>query len=302
MDDRRQWTVTEETTLLPFLRSKIQDKSRNTVKNLLYCRQVMVGERIVTQFDTPLHPGTKITLLPKASAGAVELPFAILYEDADLLVVNKPAGLLSMGNEKERTRTAYRMASNYVKARTPGRRIFIVHRLDRDTSGVLLFAKNERMKHRLQDNWETLVKRRGYLAVVEGHLPQQEGTVTSYLRETSTHLVYSAPPGRDAKQAVTRYRTAAQAKGYTLVELDLETGRTHQIRVHMQDLGCPIAGDRSYGAKTDPFGRLALYAHVLALIDPRTKKNISFQIPLPPELKKRFPGTAIHLAEDQTCQ
>ena len=297
MDERRQWTVTEETTLLPFLLSQIQDKSRNTVKNLLTRRQVMVGERVVTQFDTPLHPGTRITVLPKVSAGVAELPFAILYEDADLLVVNKPAGLLSMGNEKERNRTAYRMASDYVKARTPGNRIFIVHRLDRDTSGVLLFAKNERMKHRLQDNWEALVKRRGYLAVVEGHLPQQEGTVTSYLRETATHLVYSAPPGRDAKQAVTRYRTVALTKGYALVELDLETGRKNQIRVHMQDLGCPIAGDRSYGAKTDPFGRLALYAHVLSLTDPRTKKQITFQIPLPPELKKQFSKTTICLSE-----
>ena len=115
-------------------------------------------------------------------------------------------------------------------------------------------------------------------------------------------LLGSARKNGNSAAMAHAFMTAAQAKGYTLVELDLETGRKNQIRVHMQDLGCPIAGDRSYGAKTDPFGRLALYAHVLALIDPRTKKNISFQIPLPPELKKRFPGTAIHLAEDQTCQ
>lgn len=290
MDERRLLTVKEETTLLPFLLEQVRDKSRNTVKGLLTRRQVMVGGAVVTRFDAPLAPGQTVTLLPRVSAGAAELPFAVLHEDRDLLVVDKPAGLLSMGNEKEKTRTAYRMASDYVKAREPGTRIFIVHRLDRDTSGVLVFAKNEKMKRALQDNWDKLVKRRGYLAAVEGRLPQQEGTVKSFLCETVTHLVYSGAKGRDGKEAVTRYRLVAENRGYSLVEVEIDTGRKNQIRVHLQDLGCPVAGDRQYGAKTDPLGRLGLHAHELSFTDPRNRKPLVFRAPLPAGFQKLFPG------------
>lgn len=293
MDERRTLTVAEETTLLPFLLAQVNDKSRNTVKGLLSRRQVMVGDRVVTQFDTPLVPGTTVTLLPKASAGAAELPFAVLHEDADLLVIDKPAGLLSMGNEKEKTRTAYRMVSDYVKARTPGSRIFIVHRLDRDTSGVLVFAKNEKMKHALQDDWDKLVRRRGYLAVVEGRLPEEEGTVKSFLRETSTHLVYSGSRGREGKEAVTHYRVVAEHRGYSLADVDLETGRKNQIRVHLQDLGCSVAGDRQYAAKTNPLGRLGLHAHELRFIDPRNRKELVLRAPMPAGFRKMFPGVKL---------
>ena len=290
MDERRLLTVEEETTLLPFLLLRVKDKSRNTVKGLLSRRQVLVDGRAVTRFDAPLAPGQRVELLPKSSAGAAELPFPILYEDAGLIAVDKPAGLLSMGNEKERRRTAYRAVSEYVKAREAGRRLFIVHRLDRDTSGVLVFAKDEGLKRALQDNWEKLVKQRGYTAAVEGTLPQAEGTVRSWLHETATHLVYSGPRGRDAKEAVTHYRAVMERRGYTLAEVEIDTGRKNQIRVHMGDLGCPIAGDRQYGAKTDPMGRLALHAGVLVLTDPRTKKDLTLRAPLPAPFRKLFPG------------
>ena len=290
MDERRLLTAEEETTLLPFLLLRVKDKSRNTVKGLLSRRQVLVDGRVVTRFDAPLAPCQRVELLPKSSAGAAELPFPILYEDAGLIAVDKPAGLLSMGNEKERRRTAYRAVSEYVKAREPGRRLFIVHRLDRDTSGVLVFAKDEGLKRALQDNWEKLVKQRGYTAAVEGTLPQAEGTVRSWLHETATHLVYSGPRGRDAKEAVTHYRAVMERRGYTLAEVEIDTGRKNQIRVHMGDLGCPIAGDRQYGAKTDPMGRLALHAGVLVLTDPRTKKDLTLKAPLPAPFRKLFPG------------
>ena len=290
MDERRLLTVEEETTLLPFLLLRVKDKSRNTVKGLLSRRQVLVDGKVVTRFDAPLTPGQRVELLPESAAGAAELPFPILYEDAGLIAVDKPAGLLSMGNEKERRRTAYRAVSEYVKAREPVRRLFIVHRLDRDTSGVLVFAKDEGLKRALQDNWEKLVKQRGYTAAVEGTLPQAEGTVRSWLHETATHLVYSGPRGRDAKEAVTHYRAVMERRGYTLAEVEIDTGRKNQIRVHMGDLGCPIAGDRQYGAKTDPMGRLALHAGVLVLTDPRTKKDLTLKAPLPAPFRKLFPG------------
>lgn len=293
MDDRRLLTVEEETTLLPFLLLRVRDKSRNTVKGLLSRRQVLVDGEVVTRFDAPLAPGQRVELLPKDSAGAAELPFPILYEDTGLIAVDKPAGLLSMGNERERRRTAYRAVSDYVKAREPGRRIFIVHRLDRDTSGVLVFAKDEKLKRALQDNWENVVKKRGYLATVEGTLPQREGMVRSYLHETATHLVYSGPRGRQAKEAVTRYRMVAENRGYTLAAVEIDTGRKNQIRVHMQDLGCPIAGDRQYGAQTDPMGRLALHADVLVLTDPRTRRALTLRAPLPITFRRLFPGAAL---------
>ena len=293
MDDRRLLTVEEETTLLPFLLLRVRDKSRNTVKGLLSRRQVLVDGEVVTRFDAPLAPGQRVELLPKDSAGAAELPFPILYEDTGLIAVDKPAGLLSMGNERERRRTAYRAVSDYVKAREPGRRIFIVHRLDRDTSGVLVFVKDEKLKRALQDNWENVVKKRGYLAAVEGTLPQREGMVRSYLHETATHLVYSGPRGRQAKEAVTRYRMVAENRGYTLAAVEIDTGRKNQIRVHMQDLGCPIAGDRQYGAQTDPMGRLALHADVLVLTDPRTRKVLTLRAPLPITFRRLFPGAAL---------
>ena len=293
MDDRRLLTVEEETTLLPFLLLRVRDKSRNTVKGLLSRRQVLVDGEVVTRFDAPLAPGQRVELLPKDSAGAAELPFPILYEDTGLIAVDKPAGLLSMGNERERRRTAYRAVSDYVKAREPGRRIFIVHRLDRDTSGVLAFAKDEKLKRALQDNWENVVKKRGYLAAVEGTLPRREGMVRSYLHETATHLVYSGPRGRQAKEAVTRYRMVAENRGYTLAAVEIDTGRKNQIRVHMQDLGCPIAGDRQYGAQTDPMGRLALHADVLVLTDPRTRRALTLRAPLPLPFRRLFPGAAL---------
>ena len=293
MDDRRLLTVEEETTLLPFLLLRVRDKSRNTVKGLLSRRQVLVDGEVVTRFDAPLAPGQRVELLPKDSAGAAELPFPILYEDTGLIAVDKPAGLLSMGNERERRRTAYRAVSDYVKAREPGRRIFIVHRLDRDTSGVLAFAKDEKLKRALQDNWENVVKKRGYLAAVEGTLPRREGMVRSYLHETATHLVYSGPRGRQAKEAVTRYRMVAENRGYTLAAVEIDTGRKNQIRVHMQDLGCPIAGDRQYGAQTDPMGRLALHADVLVLTDPRTRRALTLRAPLPITFRRLFPGAAL---------
>ena len=289
MDERRLLTVEEETTLLPFLLLQVRDKSRNTVKGLLSRRQVLLDGRVVTRFDTPLRPGQRVELLPRAAAGLAELPFPILYEDGGLIAVDKPAGLLSVGNEKERRRTAYRAVSDYVKAREPGRRVFIVHRLDRDTSGVLVFAKEEGLKRALQDSWEKAVKKRGYTAVVEGAPPRREGTVRSWLRETATHLVYSGPRGGGAKEAVTRYRAAAENRGYTLVRVEIDTGRKNQIRVHMGDLGCPIAGDRQYGAKTDPLGRLALHADTLIFTEPRTGRELRLEAPVPPPFRKLFP-------------
>ena len=280
---RKVLAVTEETTLLPFLLREVTGKSRNTVKGLLTRRQVMVDGTVVTRFDAPLLPGQQVTLLPPEAAGAAELPFPVLYQDRDLIAVDKPAGLLSMANERERYRTAYRMATDYMSRKNPRGRVFIVHRLDRDTSGVLLFAKSEAVKRAYQDNWGELVRRRGYLAVVEGRMEKAQGTVRSRLRETTAHRVYSAAPGQDGREAVTRFTLQESGKRYSLLEVDIDTGRKNQIRVHMADLGHPVVGDRKYGAAASPLNRLCLHAHILELVNPVTGRDMLFKAPVPKE-------------------
>lgn len=270
------WRVSAPDTLLSFLLANVRGFSRNNLKSLLSGRQVLVDGVIVTRHDTPLAPGQVVSLAPRRPGPA--LPFPILYEDGDLLAVDKPAGLLTVANEAERQRTAYRMVTAYVRAGQPDSRIFIVHRLDRDTSGVLLFAKNEAAKRALQDHWDTIIRRRGYQAVVEGAPPQSEGRICSFLRETATHLVYEAPTG---KQAVTHYRLLRRGRSYSLLDIDIDTGRKNQIRVQLAGLGCPVAGDRQYGAKTSPLGRLCLHAHALTLDNPLTGRPLALLAPAP---------------------
>lgn len=277
MKQERILIAESETTLLPFLLEHVKGISRNSVKNLLTRRQVLVEGQVVTRHDHLLTPGMKVEVL---APGSKAPPFPILYEDDDLLVIDKPAGLLSVATEKEKNKTAYRMASDYLKGK--GQKVFIVHRLDKDTSGVLLLAKSEKVKRAWQDNWDSLVKQRTYLALVEGTPQAVEGTVHSYLKETDTHLVYSVErPGGNAKEAITHYRLLAQKGALSLLEVELETGRKNQIRVHMKDLGHPVTGDKKYGARLNTLGRLGLHAHIVRVINPSTKKEMTFTAPAP---------------------
>ena len=198
----KRYSVNEQDTLLPFLLAHVTGKSRNSVKSLLTRGQVQVDGKTVTRHDHPLLPGQTVVVLPQG-AGDKKAPFPILYEDGRLLVIEKPAGLLSMATDKEKVRTAYHMATDYVRKADPQNRIFIVHRLDRATSGVLLFAKDEETKRAFQDNWDKLVGRRGYLAVVEGRPPKDSDTIRTLLRENAAHKVYSVRYG--GKEAITHY-------------------------------------------------------------------------------------------------
>lgn len=274
----KRYIVEGQDTLLPFLLAHVAGKSRNSVKAMLTRGQVQVDGRTVTRHDHPLTPGQTVAVLPQG-AGDKKAPFPILYEDGRLLVIAKPAGLLSMASDKEKLRTAYRMATDYVRKTDSSSRIFIVHRLDRDTSGVLLFAKDEETKRAYQDNWDRLVGRRGYLAVVEGRLPRDSDTIRTLLRENAAHKVYSVPSG--GKEAITHYTTLSRGREYALLEVDIDTGRKNQIRAHLSELGCPVAGDRDYGAATDPLGRLCLHAHELRLTDPFTGEARLFRAEAP---------------------
>ena len=269
------YTVEEPTTLLPFLLSSVKGKSRNNVKSLLSRRLVAVDGVPVSRFDAPLAPGQQVSILPASAPRADALPFPILYEDEYLIVVNKPAKLLSVATDREKTRTAYHMVTDYVKSRRVDDRIFVLHRLDRDTSGVLMFARDPETKELFQSRWNELITRRGYLAVVEGRPPREEDTIRTLLRENAAHKVYSVRSG--GKEAVTHYRTIQAGREYTLLEVDIDTGRKNQIRAHLSELGCPVAGDRDYGAAASPLGRLCLHAHELALTDPFTGEERTFR-------------------------
>ena len=274
----KTYSVTQAGPLLPFLLEQIRGQSRNNVKSLLTRGQVQVDGVTVTRHDHPLEPGQVVVIRPQSSR-ETKAPFPVLYEDQRLLVIEKPAGLLSMASDREKVRTSYRMATDYVRRSQPKGRLFIVHRLDRDTSGVLLFAKDEQTKRAYQDRWDTLVSRRGYLAVVEGRPPRETDTIRTLLRENAAHKVYSVRSG--GKEAITHYTTLSAGTEYTLLEVDIRTGRKNQIRAHLSELGCPVAGDRDYGAATDPLGRLCLHAHELALADPFTGEQRLFRAAAP---------------------
>lgn len=286
--DAPVYTVTEPDTLLPFLLAHVKGKSRNNVKSLLSRRLVAVDGVPLSRFDTPLLPGQEVAILPSSAPKADALPFPILYEDEHLIVVNKPAKLLSVATDKEKVRTAYHMVTDYVKARRVDDRIFVLHRLDRDTSGVLMFARDAETKELFQSRWNEIVTRRGYLAVVEGAPKPAQDTIRSWLVETDTHLSFSGAPGKGAKEAVTSYQIVKAGNGYALLDISIETGRKNQIRVHMKEKGCPVAGDKQYGARTNPIGRLCLHANELSFIHPATGEPVTFKAKMPRDFNRVF--------------
>lgn len=210
----------------------------------------------------------------------------VYFEDAHLIVIDKPENLLSIATETEQEKTAYFQLTDYVRHGNPlaRDRVWIVHRLDRETSGLMVFAKTERAKEVLQSNWEQVEKR--YEAVVENRLRGDSGVFESDLDESNPFKVFSAPPSDATRHAVTHYRVLARREWRTLVELTLQTGRRHQIRVHLADAGCPIIGDERYGAKSDPAKRLGLHACGLHFPHPVTGQEMRFDSPMPRELSK----------------
>jgi len=205
----------------------------------------------------------------------------IMHEDRDIIVVNKTNGLLTIGTGRERIKTAYHILTDYVKKGNPRsrERIFIVHRLDRDTSGLLVFAKNEKAKKFLQDNWKDFTK--SYYAVVLGEMEEKEGVVESYLADNSIHRVYSVRNEEEGKYAKTGYKVVRENGRYSLLEVDLFTGRKNQIRVHLADIGHPVAGDKIYGKKNPDIKRLCLHAAALSFVHPFSKKEMHFETRVP---------------------
>lgn len=285
----KRYTVTEPMELLPYLLTVMSNMGRNSVKSILARGQVSVNDRVVTKYNFPLQPGHTITISKDRISD--EPPFIglnILHEDEDIIVIQKEAGLLSIASAQEQELTAYRQLMTHVRKDNPKHRIFVVHRLDRDTSGVMMFAKSEKVQQKLQQSWKDMVQERSYIALVEGLVKKPEGTISSWLKESKTLKMYSSPYPNDGLHAITHYKTVQSNRNFSLLEVHLETGRKNQIRVHMQDIGHPIVGDKKYGAKTKPIGRLGLHARVLAFVHPTTGTNMRFETNIPKALLSPF--------------
>ncbi len=288
--------VHREEGLLAYLFTALPDTKKTVVKQRLKHGCISVNGRIQTRFDHRLLPGDEIRIessKSRAVTPASQFNIEIIYEDDSLLVINKPAGLLTIATEKIRRETAIFAVNDYLNKKAAksrgsklGKRVFIVHRLDRDVSGLLVLAKTEAVKMKLQENWAEFKKE--YLAVVEGRPKVASGTCSSYLNENKFLRVFSSPRPvtPEAKRAVTHYEVVTPGEKYSLLKIRLETGRKHQIRVHLSDLGCPVAGDKTYNAKTDPAGRIALHAWRLEFKHPITGKDLVFTCPMPVSLAR----------------
>ena len=276
-------TVTSETTLLPFLLEEVKGKSRNAIKSVLTRGQVSVNNQVVTKHNHPLLPNDKVMIQDNKVAMSEQalVGIEVLYEDEDIIVIEKEAGMLSIATDKGFDITAHNQLMGYVKQNHPKNRIYVVHRLDKETSGVMLFAKSEKIKKTLQENWKETVVERMYTALVEGNVKKKQGTITSWLTESKTLKIYSSSFNNGGKEAITHYKKIRSNQNYSLLEVHLETGRKNQIRVHMEDIGHPIVGDKKYGAHGNPLKRLGLHATTLVLIHPITGKKLKFTSKVP---------------------
>lgn len=319
----QQFTVGQEAPLLVYLYELFPSRSRTGIKNLLAKGQVLVNGESCTRFDRPLRAGDRLTILPKGISIARSMRASsreevlksgvdILFEDENYIVADKPSGMLCVSTAKgssaksgRKEKTLYALLNAYVKMSArmqrkedllsgiqPDRsqaKVWIVHRIDKGTSGAVLFAKNERAKELLQSKWKDLVIERQYVAWLEGKVEKDGGAVQSWLVENPKSLKMMSFPQevKDGQLAITHYRVLSRARHYTEVAFSLESGRKNQIRVHAADLGHPIAGDEKYGAQTDPVRRLALHAHTLVFRHPFTQKTVRCTSPLP-DVFERF--------------
>lgn len=273
--------VDKDKELMKFLMEKMPENSRNSIKSLLTQRRVMVDEKVVSQYNAPLKAGQIVSIgktrITKHNLDGV----SIVFEDKDILVVEKERGILSVATKNEREKTAYNILKNYLKEKDPKDKIFVVHRLDRDTSGVMIFAKSEKAQDILQTTWNDSVKERTYVALVEGNVKKDRDTIISYLAENKAMVTYSTTNEEEGKKAISHYKVLKRNKNFSLLEVSIETGRKNQIRVHMQDLGHSVVGDKKYGSTKNPIRRLGLHAHTIVFVHPITKEVLSFTSKIP---------------------
>ena len=283
----REFPVTKQCQLLDFLFEVLKGQSRNSVKSILSSKRVSIDGAPITQFDFKLYPGDTVIISATPMRKKTRSNLPIIFENDEIIVINKPSGLLSIASDNEKSSTAYRMLSDYVQQKDKHNRIFVVHRLDEDTSGVLMVAKNPEIQKALQDNWNDLVSKRGYYAIVDGQMDNKEGTIKSYLKKNAQNLMYSSKD-KNGQFSVTHYKVIKENDKYSLLDVNIDTGRKNQIRVHLGDLGHNVIGDDKYGNPSNPLKRLGLHAYCLEITHPITKKKMKFTAPMPKEFDKLF--------------
>ena len=286
----REYPVNKNCELLQFLLETLKGQSRNSVKSLLTNHRVSVDGAPISQYNFQLTKGDVVIISKTPIHKKTRSNLPIIFENEEFVVINKPSGLLSIASDKEKGSTAYRMLMDYVQQKDKHNRIYVVHRLDEDTSGVLMVAKNEKIRDLLQEKWNEIVSKRGYFAIVEGHLKDKQGTIKSYLKKNSQNMMYSSKKPGDGQLAITHYKVIGEIENYSLLDVNIDSGRKNQIRVHLGDLGHHVIGDDKYGNPSNPIKRLGLHAYELVLTHPVSGKVMRFNAPIPKEFETLFPN------------
>ena len=257
--------------------------SQKKIKNLFKYDGILVNNKVVKQ-DILLKESNHLEIVKLQK---IETDLDIIYEDKDIIVVNKRKGLLTISTDREKEKTLYYEVSEYLKKINKNNRIFIVHRLDKDTSGLILFAKTEKMKKLLQDNWNDVAVLRNYVALVHGSVDTKSGTIVNYLKEEDINVYITTK--NEGKEAITSYEVINKNSNNSLLNIEIKTGRKNQIRCAMKSINHPIIGDLKYGIKTKE-KRMYLHANKLVIINPLTNKKMTFESIIPKEFNKRLKG------------
>ena len=282
-DNVAKLTIKEDGTLLAAAAALLPDHKPTKLKSMLRHNQLAINGVPSTQFDQPVSAGDQLWVNFDRSFQVFSHPrIKLVFEDNDIIVVDKGYGVLSTAAGKPSDDTVFNIVKKYARGFSDKANVYVVHRLDRDTSGLMLLTRTKQARDKLISNWNNMVIERKYIAVVEGKVEQKEGTVKSFLAENpDTFEMYSTEDKKLGRLAVTRYRVVKQGRRYAMVELEIKTGRKNQIRVHMHDLGNPVSGDRKYGGHPSPINRIALHATTLSIVHPITGKAVTFTSPAP---------------------
>ena len=296
MANIKEYNVNKEIELFEFLLTTLSKESRNNVKAILSKKCVAVNGLVCSQYNYKLYRGDVVMVSPKPIIGlekmkkqkeTVKKHLDIIYEDDDFIAINKPSGLLSVESDKEKVDTAYKQVLEYLQSKNKTARCFQVHRIDKNTSGVLLFTKDYKLNEVLKKDWNKLVSLREYVAVVDGTLEEKSGSIKSYLMKAETNLMYTSK-SKKGELAITHYKVMKENDKYSLLLVNIDSGKKNQIRVAMNDMGHPIIGDDKYGSPTNPINRLGLHASKLVLKNPKNDKIYEFKASIPKDFDKLF--------------
>lgn len=282
------YTVEEDAQLLDWLIANLKGLSRNKVKDTLHGRGIKVNGKIVTLFDYPLTRGMKISVSKSKKNDTFKSRYVnLVYEDPYLVVIEKKPGILSMaaGHKSLNVKT---VLDDYFRQTKQRCTAHVVHRLDRDTSGLMVYAKDMQTEQTLEHEWHNIVYDRRYVAVVSGEMEEDEGTIANWLKDNKAYVTYSSPVDNGGKYAVTHFHVLDRTTEHSLVEYKLETGRKNQIRVHSADMNHPVCGDVKYGNGDDPIHRLCLHAYMLHFFHPVTRARMEFDTPIPSQFRMLF--------------